>query len=179
MVIRMVLAGMMAFAVSASATAAHGGGGGAAISSGGGGGGGGGEAVILKKPVQKKKEYDCFHYLLARSDTDAVCRILYDATYQLGEPEGLRPERHGKLLERLMQATNGLKYIRLLPEPGPSTQPNWCELKRKMTGIDAIIVLEKKRKEENRQEAVALKEEEAQRKAEAQKKTEAQKEKAE
>ena len=149
------MSGVLSLAVAAGAYAAHGGGGGGSMS--GGGHEGGGEASVLKKPLNKKKEFSCFQYLLARSQTDAVCRILFDATQERGDVSGLKEVRHDKLREKLLGTRNGLRYMRALPDAGPSTPPNWCELKRLITGVDEIIRLEKKREDDRKAEEAEAK----------------------
>lgn len=122
-----------------------------------GGGEAGPDAVVLKKPVNKKKEFGCFKYLLARSQMDEVCRILVDATNELADMPGLTESRYDKIRERLRETPAGLRYMKALPEPGPSTMPNWCELRRRISIVDDIIRIEKKRKMDGKAEEASVK----------------------
>ena len=154
MMIRILLAGIFSVSLMGGAYAAHGGGGGggggAKVS--GGGGEGGGEAVALKKPVNKKKEFGCFEYLLTRSQFDPICRVLFDATQELSDMPGLKEGQHEKLREKLLETVNGLRYLKIFPDEGESTSPNWCELKRKILAVDEILKMEKKRDSDRKAE---------------------------
>jgi hypothetical protein len=142
---RVVVAGLLVMGAAGGALAAHGGGGGGGGAAVSGGGGGGEEAKPQRKPVDRKKEFSCFQYLMARAQMDPVCRILFDATQERADIMGLTEERFDKIREKLRDTRNGLRYLKLMPESGPSEPPNWCELKRKIGNVDEIIRLEKKR----------------------------------
>jgi len=148
------LAVVLFLGLSAGAYAAHGGGGGGSMGGGGHGGGGGegGEAVIQKKPVDKKKEFSCFKFLMARAEMDPVCRILFDATDEKSDMSGLKDSRYDMFREKLLSTRNGIHYLRALPEAGPSTIPNWCELKKRIAEADEVLRLEKKRGDDRKAE---------------------------